>query len=55
MNQNVFRIGFAIAAILVMALIAPIIWAAASAGLGLIALGAIGAVGFWAIQFLLYF
>ena len=55
MTQNVFRIGFAIAAILVMALIAPIIWAAASAGLGLIALGAIGAVGFGAIQFLPYF
>ena len=55
MNQKVFRIGFVIAAVAVMALIAPVIWAAASAGVGLIALGVIGLVGFAGLQALPYF
>ena len=55
MNQNLFRIGFGAVAIAVMALVAPIIWAAASAGIGLIALGVIGVVGFGVIQALPYF
>ena len=55
MNQKVFRIGVVVAAVAVMALIAPVIWAAASAGVGLIALGVIGIVGFGLIQMLPYF
>ena len=55
MNQKVFRIGVVVAAVAVMALIAPVIWAAASAGIGLIALGVIGLVGFAALQALPYF
>lgn len=55
MNQNVFRIGFGVATVAILALVAPIIWMAASAGIGLIALGVIGLVGFGAIQMLPYF
>ena len=55
MNQKVFRIGVVVAAVAVMALVAPVIWAAASAGVGLIALGVIGIVGFGLIQMLPYF
>lgn len=54
MNQNVFRVVFALAAVAILALLAPVIWAAASAGVGLIALGVIGAVGLGAIQLLPY-
>ena len=54
MNQNVFRAVFALAAVAILALLAPVIWAAASAGVGLIALGVIGAVGLGAIQLLPY-
>lgn len=55
MNKTVFRVGFVAVAIVVMALLAPVIWAAASAGLGLIALGAVGIVGFGVLQSLPYF
>lgn len=55
MNQKLFRVGVVIASVLVLALVAPIIWAAASAGLGLIALGVVGLVGFAVIQALPYF
>lgn len=55
MNQNLFRGGVVVLSVLFLALIAPIIWAAASAGIGLIALGVIGLVGFGAIQMLPYF
>lgn len=55
MNQNVFRAGVVIGTVALLALVAPIIWAAASAGVGLIALGAIGIVGFGLIQMLPYF
>lgn len=55
MNQNIFRIGVGVVAIAILALVAPIIWAAASAGIGLIALGVIGVVGFGVIQALPYF
>ncbi len=55
MNKTVlFRVGFAAAAVVFLALIAPVIWAAASAGVGLLALGVIAAVGMGAIQFLPY-
>lgn len=54
MNKTVFRIGFVVLSVVILALVAPIIWAAASAGIGLIALGAIGAVGFGALQMLPY-
>jgi len=55
MNQKVFRIGAVVACVLVLALVAPIIWAAASAGVGLIALGVVGVIGFGLIQMLPYF
>ena len=55
MNQKVFRIGAVVASVLVLALVAPIIWAAASAGVGLIALGVVGLIGFGLIQMLPYF
>lgn len=55
MNQKVFRIGAVVASVLVLALVAPIIWAAASAGVGLIALGVVGVIGFGLIQMLPYF
>lgn len=51
-QQTIFRVGFAVAAVAILALVAPVIWAAASAGIGLIALGVIGAVGFGAIHML---
>ena len=55
MNQNIFRAGVVIGSVLLLAVIAPIIWAAASAGIGLIALAVIGVVGFGVIQALPYF
>lgn len=55
MNQKVFRVGVVVASIVTLALIAPVIWAAASAGLGLMVLGVIGIVGFGLIQMLPYF
>ena len=55
MNQNVFRAGVVIGSIVLLALVAPIIWAAASAGVGLIALGVVGIIGFGVIQALPYF
>ena len=54
MNQTVFRVIFGLAVLAILALLAPVIWAAASAGVGLIALGVIGAVGLGAIQLLPY-
>jgi len=50
MNQNVFRAVFGLGAVAILAILAPIIWAAASAGVGLIALGVIGLVGMGFIQ-----
>ena len=55
MNQTVLRGGIAFGAIAILAIVAPVIWMAASAGIGLIALGAIGLVGFGLIQMLPYF
>ena len=55
MNQNVYRAGVVVAAVALLAIVAPVIWAAASAGVGLIALGVIGIVGFGIIQALPYF
>lgn len=55
MNQNVYRAGVVVAAVALLAIIAPVIWAAASAGIGLIALGVIGIVGFGVVQALPYF
>lgn len=52
MNQNVFRGIVAVAAVGAMALLAPVIWSAVSAGLGLAALGGIGVLGFILLQFL---
>ena len=54
MKQNLFRAGFVIAALAMLALAAPVIWAAASAGVGLIALAVIGAVGLGVIQVIPY-
>lgn len=54
MNKNVFRVGFAVTSIAILALIAPVIWMAASTGVGLIVLGVICAVGLGAIQMLPY-
>lgn len=55
MNKAImFRVGFAAVTVLFLAVIAPIVWAAASAGIGLLALGAIAAAGLGAIQFLPY-
>jgi hypothetical protein len=50
MNQTTFRIGFVAMALLVLAALAPVIWALASATFGLIALGVIGLVGFALLQ-----
>jgi len=50
MNQKVFRGLFAAGAVLLLAVIAPVIWAAVSAGVGLLALGVIGLVGMGVIQ-----
>ena len=50
MNQNVFRGLFALSSVLILAVLAPIIWAAASATFGLIALGVTGLVGFALLQ-----
>lgn len=50
MNQNVFRGLFALSAVLILAVLAPIIWAAASATFGLVALGVVGLVGFSLLQ-----
>lgn len=55
MDKTWFRVVIGFGAVIIMALIAPVIWAAASAGIGLIALGIIGAVGLGIIQFLPYF
>lgn len=55
MNQNVFRAAAVFGSVAVMALLAPVIWAAASAGIGLIAIGLIGIVGFGVLQALPYF
>lgn len=55
MNQNVFRAGVVIGSIVLLAVVAPIIWAAASAGVGLIALGVVGIIGFGVLQALPYF
>ena len=55
MNQNVYRAGVVVAAVALLAIVAPVIWAAASAGVGLIALAVIGVVGFGVIQALPYF
>ena len=44
------RVGAGLAAILFLAILAPIVWAAASAGVGLIALGVVGLVGFGLAQ-----
>ena len=54
MNQNLFRVGAAVASVAVLAVAAPVIWMAASAGVGLIALGVIGVVGFGILQLLPY-
>lgn len=50
MNQNVFRGLVAVGSILVLALLAPVIWAAVSGGAGLVALGVVGLVGFGFIK-----
>lgn len=55
MNQNTFRVVFGLGAVAILALLAPIIWAAASAGIGLIALGIIGLVGMGFLQAMPYF
>ena len=55
MNQTVFRAGVVIGSIVLLAVVAPIIWAAASAGVGLIALGVVGIIGFGVLQALPYF
>lgn len=55
MDKTWFRVVIGFGVVIIMSLIAPVIWAAASAGIGLIALGIIGAVGLGIIQFLPYF
>ena len=54
MNQNLFRAGFVVASIAILALVAPIISAAVSAGVGLLALGVIAIAGLAALQMLPY-
>lgn len=54
MNRNVVRGGIVVAGLGVLALLAPVIWALASAGVGLIVLGIIGVVGFGLINALPY-
>lgn len=55
MYQNLYRGAVALGAVALLAFLAPIIWAAASAGIGLIAIGVIGLVGFTFIHLLPYF
>lgn len=50
MNPTLFRAGVAVASLLLLAALAPIIWALASATFGLVALGVIGIVGFGLLQ-----
>jgi hypothetical protein len=56
MNDNqksvAVRAGFVVGGLLILALLAPVIWAMVSAGVGLVVLGVIGAVGLGAIQLL---
>lgn len=54
MNKTVFRAVFAVGTVVLLAIVAPVIWAAASAGLGLLAIGIIGAIGMGALQLLPY-
>ena len=54
MNQNLFRVGAVVASVAALAVAAPVIWMAASAGVGLIALSVIGVVGFGILQLLPY-
>lgn len=55
MNKNVFRVGFVVATVGILALVAPIIWMAVSAGVGMVALAVIAMLGMAIIQFLPYF
>lgn len=55
MNRNVVRGGIVVAGLGVLALLAPVIWALASAGVGLIVLGVISLMGFSFIQAMPYF
>lgn len=55
MNRNVVRGGIVVASLGVLALLAPVIWALASAGVGLIVLGIISMLGFAFISALPYF
>ena len=54
MNQNLFRVGFVAVALVVLALLAPVISAAVTAGLGILALAAITLVGLGVLQLLPY-
>lgn len=56
MNKTtLIRIGVVFGAVALLAIAAPIIWAAASAGIGLVVLGGICAFGLGAIQMIPYF
>ena len=52
MNKTLFRVLFAGGAVAILALLAPVIWAALSAGVGLIGLAVIGIIGFGLLQML---
>lgn len=54
MNRNVVRAGIVVAGLGVLALLAPVIWALASAGVGLVVLGVISMLGFAVVQALPY-
>lgn len=53
-KRNLFRAGFVAAAIAVLAVLNGVIWAAASAGVGMLALAVIALVGLGALQTLPY-
>lgn len=54
MNQKVFRVGVVVAGVLLLAALAPVIWALASAGVGIIVIGIISMIGFTGIHMLPY-
>ena len=51
-KKTLFRVLFAGGAVAILALLAPVIWAALSAGVGLIGLAVIGIIGFGLLQML---
>lgn len=52
MNKNIFRVGFVVASVILLGLLAPFIWVAVQAGVGLVAIAGMAALGLGVIQML---